>query len=202
MKSTLNSFSGISKTAFVTATALFLSFSVQAANLEQGETGMPMGTSFSVAEDAESKTFSIITNDRSEIGFVTLTEAAGGVLVYVNVEGISPGKHGVHFHQVADCSDDKFLNTKSHINNLGKEHGLKNPEGPDNADMHNLVANEMGVVSQILSTPRVSFYGTSDASPSLFDEDGSGFVIHANEDDQITQPIGGAGSRIGCAELK
>lgn len=39
-------------------------------------------------------------------------------------------------------------------------------------------------------------------SPALFDEDGSALVIHANEDDQITQPIGGAGARIGCSELK
>lgn len=133
-------------------TALVLSSSLQAAHHEEAEAAMSVMPSFSVAEDAESRTFPVITNDRSEIGSVTLTQAEAGVLVYVNVEGISPGKHGVHFHQVADCSDEKFLNTKSHINTMGKEHGLKNPKGPDNADMHNLVADESGTVSQILST--------------------------------------------------
>jgi Cu-Zn family superoxide dismutase len=36
----------------------------------------------------------------------------------------------------------------------------------------------------------------------LKDRDGSALVIHANEDDHATQPIGGAGARVGCAVIK
>ena len=36
----------------------------------------------------------------------------------------------------------------------------------------------------------------------LKDSDGSAFVIHANEDDHSTQPIGGAGARIACSVIK
>ncbi|MEL6573431.1 MAG: superoxide dismutase family protein [Pseudomonadota bacterium] len=32
----------------------------------------------------------------------------------------------------------------------------------------------------------------------LLDEDGTAIAIHAEEDDQVTQPIGGAGARIAC----
>ena len=32
----------------------------------------------------------------------------------------------------------------------------------------------------------------------LLDDDGTAIVIHAEEDDQVTQPIGGAGARIVC----
>ena len=36
----------------------------------------------------------------------------------------------------------------------------------------------------------------------LRDGDGSALIIHANEDDHTSQPIGGAGPRIGCAVIK
>lgn len=154
------------------------------------------------ATDDYAKSFPIITNDRSEIGTLMLTEVEGNVVAHVKVSGISPGKHGVHFHAVGDCSDEKFLNTAAHINPMGHQHGLNNPDGPDNADLPNLVADADGEVDQILRSPRVSFNGTSQMQPALFDADGSALVIHANEDDQTTQPIGGAGARIGCAEIK
>ena len=31
--------------------------------------------------------------------------------------------------------------------------------------------------------------------------DGSAVIIHANADDHLTQPIGGAGPRVACAEM-
>ena len=34
--------------------------------------------------------------------------------------------------------------------------------------------------------------------PALLDEDGSAVIIHDMPDDHLTQPIGGAGGRIGC----
>ena len=37
--------------------------------------------------------------------------------------------------------------------------------------------------------------------PGLLDEDGSAVVIHANPDDHLTQPIGGAGGRVGCGVI-
>ena len=33
------------------------------------------------------------------------------------------------------------------------------------------------------------------------DEDGSALVIHEGGDDGVTQPIGGAGARVGCAAI-
>ena len=45
-------------------------------------------------------------------------------------------------------------------------------------------------------TTRVSVAGGE--MPALLDEDGSAVIIHENPDDHMTQPIGGAGGRIGC----
>jgi Cu-Zn family superoxide dismutase len=35
----------------------------------------------------------------------------------------------------------------------------------------------------------------------VLDEDGSTLVIHANPDDDFTQPIGGSGGRIACGVI-
>ena len=36
---------------------------------------------------------------------------------------------------------------------------------------------------------------------ALLDTDGSALVIHANPDDQSSQPIGGAGARVACGTI-
>ena len=40
------------------------------------------------------------------------------------------------------------------------------------------------------------------ALPALLDEDGSAVIIHEHPDDHLTQPIGGAGGRIGCGVIE
>jgi Cu-Zn family superoxide dismutase len=37
---------------------------------------------------------------------------------------------------------------------------------------------------------------------SLFDADGSALVLHADPDDEITDPTGNAGGRIGCGLIR
>ena len=39
----------------------------------------------------------------------------------------------------------------------------------------------------------------SATSTALMDADGSALIVHANADDGLTQPIGGAGERVACA---
>ena len=45
-------------------------------------------------------------------------------------------------------------------------------------------------------------FTTLTTGASLMDEDGSAIIIHENEDDHLTQPIGGAGARVACGALK
>ena len=127
------------------------------------------------------------------IGTVVMQQGSGGFLVTVMVEGIEPGPHGIHIHSVGTCMPD-FGASGGHINVDNRQHGLLNPDGPDNGDLPNIYAAADGTVQAELFTTLVD-------PDLLMDDDGSAIVIHENRDDHNTQPIGGAGGRIACGVL-
>jgi Cu-Zn family superoxide dismutase len=135
------------------------------------------------------------------IGKATVTEAPNGVLVRIEVKGLPPGWHGMHFHEKGDCSAAGFTSAGGHIHTQPTiVHGLLNPDANDNGDLPNLyVAADGSATTEVFST-YVSMNGTG-GRPALADADGSALVIHANPDDYRTQPIGGAGPRIACGVI-
>ena len=80
-------------------------------------------------------------------------------------------------------------------------HGLLNPSATDSGDLTNLTVAQGGTLDAEVFTGFVTLGQTGGRAP-LLDEDGSALVIHANPDDHVTQPIGGAGPRIACAVIK
>lgn len=163
---------------------------------------LALGAAFS-ASAADRGTADIVNVKGETIGLISLTEAPAGVIIHVKAQGLPAGAKAIHIHSVGDCSDhDKnFAASKGHVNVAGKKHGLMNPEGPDNGDLPNLFVHADGTVEAEFYTTLVSL-GESKDRASLLDADGSAFVIHENRDDFITQPIGGAGTRIACAVIK
>jgi len=136
------------------------------------------------------------------IGQVTVTPAPNGVLLRVEAKGLTPGWHGMHFHEKADCSDATFKNAGAHVHaKTPLVHGLFNADANDAGDLPNLFVGADGSVTVELYSTLVSLSG-EDARPALLDADGSALVIHASPDDYKSQPIGGAGARVGCAAFQ
>lgn len=136
-----------------------------------------------------------------DMGMATLTEAPHGLIVRVEARGLTPGWHGLHFHQTADCSSADFKSAGGHMHHdMPVVHGLLNPAGNEAGDLPNLFAAADGVAMAEIFTPSVSL-SVADRAP-LLDADGSALVIHAGPDDHASQPIGGAGARVACAEIK
>lgn len=155
----------------------------------------------SMADEMQPAATAQFTNPAGEtIGEASLWQGPRGVLIHVNLAGLSPGKHAIHLHAVGACEPD-FGASKGHINPGGAKHGLLNPEGPDNGDLPNIYASEAGNVQAELYTTAVSAGEATAGAASLLDEDGSALVIHAMGDDHVTQPIGGAGGRVGCGVI-
>lgn len=140
----------------------------------------------------------------ASVGWVRLVEDADGTVhVNVKVEGLAPGRHGIHIHAIGACSPT-FAAAGPHYNPLGLQHGRLNPNGSHAGDLPNLIVNEDGVGRLNATTDHVTL---SPGPATLFDTtpgaEGSAFVIHANEDDQMTDATNGnSGARIACAVIE
>ncbi len=146
-------------------------------------------------------TATIINNAGETIGEASLIDSNVGVLIRLTLDGIAPGWHAIHIHEIGNCDDiDAFRNSGGHFNIFERQHGLLNPDGPDNADLPNVYAHSDGTVRAEMLTPLVSLTGPD--RPAVLDYDGSALVMHTNPDDHVTQPIGGAGARIACGVIQ
>ena len=134
--------------------------------------------------------------DGNEIGEVRLsTMESGFVNVVINVEGIPTGVHGVHVHEVGDCSASDFTSAGPHISG-DNSHGFDSANGPHPGDLANAHVQDDGVLAAQYMTVRLIMDDTM-----IFDDDGSAVIVHANSDDYQTDPGGNAGDRIACGEI-
>ncbi len=142
----------------------------------------------------------LISNTGSEIGFARLTQAPTGVLFHIKVNGLSPGKHGLHLHSHGVCETETgFKSAKRHVGKVEGAHGLLNPAGPEPGDLPNIFVGGDGSGEMEAFSTLVSL---TEHDHNLLDADGSTFIIHENADDHISQPIGGAGARVACGIIK
>ena len=142
---------------------------------------------------------SIVNAAGEERGTAELWQDRDNVVhVDVQVTGMPPGPHGIHFHAAGVCNTTEatpFASAGAHFNPLGRQHGLDNAAGPHGGDAPNFTVSSDGSGRATFTTDRISLL---EGSTSLFDNDGSAIVIHAAADDQISQPAGNAGARIAC----
>jgi Cu-Zn family superoxide dismutase len=142
-------------------------------------------------------TASIVDAGGAPIGWARFTEdAAGRLHVVVQVEGLTPGRHGIHLHSVASCVGPTFASAGAHHNPLGDLHGLDDPAGAHAGDLPNLTVNAEGRGHLAAVSDRATL---SMGPVSLFDSDGSALIIHAAEDDQqATSATGNSGASVAC----
>jgi Cu-Zn family superoxide dismutase len=140
---------------------------------------------------------------REERGTAELWQDRDNVVhVDIQLTGLPPGPHGIHFHATGICDGSgatAFTSAGAHFNPLGRQHGLDNAAGPHAGDAPNFTVAADGTARATFTTDRVSL---TEGSTTLFDADGSAIVIHAAADDQISQPAGNAGARIACGVVQ
>lgn len=156
---------------------------------------LAVGTGAATASDHWIREAPLTGQDGLKIGAVQLADGRHGMVVRVQAGGIGEGFHGVHLHEVGDCSDAAagFKASGGHIDIAGNQHGLLNPDGYHvGADFPNVYAGLDGHLGAELFAAGLRLEQADDS-------DGFALVIHAREDDHKTQPIGGAGARIACA---
>ena len=125
------------------------------------------------------------------VGTAMLNAVSGGVKIALKASGLKTGDHGFHIHAVGKCEPPAFTSAGGHVNPGNKKHGKKNPEGAHAGDLPNLKVGADGTGSIDVTAGRVT----------LKDVAGLALVIHADPDDEKTDPTGNSGARVACGVI-
>jgi superoxide dismutase, Cu-Zn family len=136
--------------------------------------------------------------DGREMGTIKMVETTAGVLLRIKLKGLTPGPHGLHIHETGKCEGD-FKSAGLIYNPLGAKHGYLNDEGPMVGDLPNIFVGASGEVEVELVSPFVTL--NREAEETIFDADGTAFVVFEKADDYLSDPDGNAGGRIACGVI-
>src|SRR5580765_8722597 len=129
------------------------------------------------------------------VGTATLTDAAPGVRIKLDIKSLPPGEHSIHIHQVAKCEGPDFKSAGPHFSGMGAGHDHEHMGAPA-GDIPNfaLVVGADGTAHVNVVAPNVTL-GTDDHS--VFSNGGTSIVIHAVS----TETSSTAPARIACGVI-
>ena len=137
------------------------------------------------------------TKGSKTFGEATFEQTGGRVHVVIYVQGLKPGQeHGLHIHEVGDCSSGDGMSTKGHFNPHGKPHARHDSAERHAGDLPSLKAEKNGRAKVDVMLDVITV-GAGPASVV-----GRGLIVHADPDDYKTQPTGNAGARIACGVIR
>lgn len=135
----------------------------------------------------------------NRVGSVELKQTANqGVWLAVKIDKLPPGEHAFHIHETGKCAGD-FKSAGGHYAPEGHKHGVLVEGGPHAGDIPNLHVPADGKLTVEIFAPNVSL--KKGVANTLFDDDGSSFIVHEGADDYKSQPSGAAGDRIACGVI-
>ena len=136
------------------------------------------------------------TKGSKTFGEATFEQVGAKVHVVVYVQGLKPGQeHGLHIHEVGDCSSGDGMSTKGHFNPFGKPHANSGSAERHAGDLPSLKAGKDGRAKVDVELDVIT------VTPGPAGIIGRGLIIHADPDDYKTQPTGNAGARIACGVI-
>ena len=137
------------------------------------------------------------TQGNKTFGEATFEQVGSRVRVVVFVQGLKPDQeHGMHIHEVGDCSSGDGMSTKGHFNPFGKPHGNPGDAERHAGDLPSLKANKDGRARVDVEIDVITLTG----GPGNII--GRGLIVHADPDDFRTQPTGNAGARFACGVIQ
>jgi len=128
------------------------------------------------------------------VGTATLTDAAPGVRIKLDVRSLPPGEHSIHIHQVAKCDPPDFKTAGPHFSGAVGGHDHANGAPAGDIPNFSLVVGVDGTAHVSVVAPNVTL-GTDDHS--VFSNGGTALVIHA----VTSETTSGAPPRIACGVI-
>jgi Cu-Zn family superoxide dismutase len=126
-------------------------------------------------------------------GHATFRMEGGRMVVEVDLEGLSAGRHGIHVHEFGDCGNNA-ISAGGHFNPTGQKHGPGMLVDSHAGDLGNLVADADGHAHAVIRTEYLSFLGSTKVI-------GLSLIVDGAADDYVTQPDGNTGERVACGVI-
>ncbi len=123
------------------------------------------------------------------LGTVTFIQEGRHVRIIADMQGLTPGKHGIHVHEFGDTSAFDGTSAGGHFNPRNTPHGAPTAEVRHVGDLGNLEVDRNGVATYNRLDEVITLNGPNSVV-------GRAVVVKAGPDDFKTQPGGAAGARI------
>jgi superoxide dismutase, Cu-Zn family len=137
-------------------------------------------------------TVTIINAQSQPVGTATLSEAAHGVRITLDIKKLPPGQHLMHVHEFPKCDPPDFKSAGPHFNPHNAAHDAT--MGPMAGDIPHfeLTVADNGTAHVSVVAPGVTM---GDAPTSVFANGGTSIVIH-----EVAETVSdSAPPRIACA---
>lgn len=134
------------------------------------------------------------TDGNGTRGVIAFIETDPGIRVTGRLVDLEGGSHGFHVHEVGDCSAPDASSAGGHFNIEGEIHAGLESEIRHVGDLGNIIAGNDNNAEMDFVDDKLTFSGPN----SIL---GKAFIVHAGEDDLITQPSGDSGDRIACGVI-
>lgn len=155
------------------------------------------GTATGSAPKAKAAVATLAPTQGSKVsGSVTFTQSGGGVKVVAHFEGLTPGRHGFHIHEVGDCSAPDASSAKGHFNPGGVKHGAPEAAEHHAGDFGNIEASPSGIAHAEFTSRSITLGEGANSVVSR------AVIVHEKADDMTTQPTGNAGGRLACGVVQ
>ena len=143
--------------------------------------------------------------DGTAIGTVNFRQAATGVLIMADMNGLAPGGHAFIIHEVGACTPD-FSAAGDHFNPEDAEHGFIHAAwkrgaaaGGHSGDLPNIYAASDGYARADFFTEGITL--DTGESNSIFDADGSAIIVHERPD-AYGEEESDTGNRLACGVIE
>ncbi len=177
------------------ATAVVMTLALGACAQKQVETPQPAPAPVPVAPTKAQAVLKAVKGKKQK-GMIHFTDEGGGKMkLDVMLEGLKPGPHGFHIHEVGDCSGKDFASAGGHFNPTHMKHGAPG-QNSHMGDLGNVTVDRKGKVNTSIVAEGVDLGSGPNGIV------GKSVIVHQGKDDLKSQPAGNSGPRVLCGVIE